>query len=120
MDPAMSNRLDPRTRLVIRIGGSVPLVTTSGRNGTAGSAASADRTLISCRTNRAARSDQANRTKNSSPRGAFIECQTGVSWRVTSGRATGSPLSSGATARSAAATAAGVGSGSQLTDGPPR
>jgi hypothetical protein len=65
------NRLDPRTRRVTRITGSVPLATTSGRNGTAGSGASAARTRISRSSRRAAGSDQANFTKKSWPRAAL-------------------------------------------------
>ena len=64
---ATSNRDVPGTRLVIISSGSALLATTSGRNGTFGSRASAVRTPISRASRSAAGRDQANFTKNRSP-----------------------------------------------------
>ena len=106
IEPTTSNRDVPGTRLVISSSGSVLLATTSGRNGTLGSRASAVRTPISCARRSAAGRDQANFTMNRSPTGALPDCHSGSCLAAGPGTVTGYPLSSGATTRSASRSAA--------------
>ncbi len=94
------------------------LATTSGRNGTAGSRASAARTPISCASWSAAGRDQANFTKNRSPTGTLPECHSGSCLPAGPGTVTGYPLSSGATTRRASASATAEHSASHVIPGP--
>jgi hypothetical protein len=93
---------------VINSTGSVPLATTSGRNGTSGSRASAARTPISRTTRSAAGRDQANFAMNRSPTTALDDHHSGSALAAGpgTGTVTGHRLSSGATAFSASRTAA--------------
>ena len=95
------------------------LATTSGRNGTAGSRASAARTPISCASWSAAGRDQANFTKNRSPTGTLPECHIGSCLPAGPGTVTGYPLSSGATTRRAAPSATAEHSASHVIPGVP-
>ena len=90
------------------------LTTTSGRYGTTG--ASAASTPISCRTRSAAGRDQANLATNSVPMNALDDHHCGSSPApVSPGITIGYPASSGATSRSAPASAAAEPSASHLT-----
>jgi YceI-like domain len=117
IESATSKRDVPGRRLVIISSGSALLATTSGRNGTFGSRASAASTPISRVSRSAARRDQANFTKNRSPTGTQPECHSGSSLSASPGTVTGYPLSSRATAPSASRSAAAEHSASHFTSG---
>jgi hypothetical protein len=112
---ATSNRDVPGTRLVIISSGSALLATTSGKNGTVGSRASAVSTPISRASRSAAGRDQANFTKNRSPSGMQPEWYSGSCFPAGPGTVTGYPLSSGATTPTASRNAAGEHSSSHFT-----